>query len=78
MERVGVRWVNNRDFVALPASRAVMVTPPVGEEQVSVNTITIGVDLAKYAFSIGVVTASGRVLQRREFKRDAFALWLAQ
>ena len=42
------------------------------------STITIGVDLAKYAFSVCVVTASGRVVQRREFKRDAFAAWLAQ
>lgn len=41
-------------------------------------TITIGVDLAKHVFAICVVDASGRVLQRKELRRDAFALWLSQ
>lgn len=47
------------------------------------NTITsaaglVGVDLAKNVFSICEVDASGRVLHRRELRREAFALWLAQ
>ena len=42
------------------------------------GTITIGVDLAKCVFSTCRVGVSGRVLQRRDFKRDAFAAWLAQ
>ncbi len=42
------------------------------------GTITIGVDLAKCVFSTCGVGAAGRVLQRRDFKRDAFAVWLAQ
>jgi transposase len=42
------------------------------------STITIGVDLAKYVFSTCAVDASDRGLQRRDFKRDAFAAWLAQ
>lgn len=42
------------------------------------STITIGVDLAKNAFAVCVVDDSGRVLRRLEFKRAAFALWLAQ
>lgn len=41
-------------------------------------TITIGVDLAKHVFSICVVDANGRVLQRKELRRDGFALWLSQ
>jgi transposase len=42
------------------------------------NTITIGVDLAKQVFSVCEVNASGRVLRRQELPREAFALWLAQ
>lgn len=42
------------------------------------NTITIGVDLAKAVFSVCTVDATGRVLQRQTFRREAFAVWLAQ
>jgi len=42
------------------------------------NTITVGVDLAKSVFSVCEVDAAGHVLRRRELKRDAFAVWLAQ
>ena len=41
-------------------------------------TITIGVDLAKLLFSICVVDGNGRVVQRKELRRDAFSLWLSQ
>lgn len=42
------------------------------------NTTTAGVDLAKVVFSICMLDHSGRVLLRREFRREAFAAWLAQ
>ncbi len=42
------------------------------------NTITIGVDLAKSVFSVCEVDAAGRVLDRRDLGREAFARWLAQ
>ena len=42
------------------------------------STITIGVDLAKSTFSSCETDAAGHVLRRQEFKRDAFAHWLAQ
>lgn len=42
------------------------------------RTITIGVDLAKQAFSICVLDAAGRVQQRRELSRSAFETWLVQ
>ena len=42
------------------------------------NTITVGVDLAKNTFSVCQVDAQGRVLQRQDFSRAAFAAWLAQ
>ena len=42
------------------------------------NTITIGVDLAKSLFTICETQSSGRVLRRRDLYRDAFATWLAQ
>ncbi len=42
------------------------------------GTITIGVDLAKIVFRTCEVSASGRGLRRRDFKRDAFVVWLAQ
>lgn len=42
------------------------------------NTITIGIDLAKTTFAACEVDVTGRVLQRLTFKRDAFAAWLAQ
>ena len=42
------------------------------------NTITIGVDLAKSLFTICETQSSGRVLRRRDLHRDAFATWLAQ
>lgn len=41
-------------------------------------TITIGIDLAKLVFSTCSVDARGHVVQRKEFRRDAFAAWLAQ
>jgi transposase len=42
------------------------------------GTITMGVDLAKQAFSVAELDAAGRVRQRRDLKRDAFAAWLVQ
>lgn len=42
------------------------------------NTTTVGVDLAKDSFSICEMNRTGRVLQRRDLKRDQFAQWLAQ
>jgi transposase len=42
------------------------------------STITIGVDLAKNAFSVCMVDDAGRVLRRLDFKRAAFAAWLVQ
>jgi transposase len=42
------------------------------------NTITIGVDLAKLVFAICELDENGRVRLRRELRRDAFAAWLAQ
>ena len=41
------------------------------------STITMGVDLAKSVFAVCTADAAGRVLPRQEFKRDAFARWLA-
>ena len=41
------------------------------------STITIGVDLAKDVFSVCELDAGGRVGQRKELRRDAFAAWLA-
>jgi transposase len=41
-------------------------------------TITIGVDLAKHAFSTCAVDERGAVTQRRDLRREAFAVWLAQ
>ncbi|MGA9342923.1 MAG: IS110 family transposase, partial [Rhodanobacteraceae bacterium] len=37
------------------------------------NTITIGVDLAKRVFSVCEVDAAGHVLARRDLGREAFA-----
>jgi transposase len=42
------------------------------------STITIGVDLAKDVFAVCVLDGTGRVVQRRDFRREAFAAWLAQ
>ena len=42
------------------------------------RTITIGIDLAKSVFSICELDVSGRVLQRRDLRRDAFIAWLPQ
>jgi transposase len=42
------------------------------------NTITIGVDLAKSVFSVCEVDAAGHVLRRQDLRRDAFGIWLAQ
>ena len=42
------------------------------------NTITIGVDLAKSIFSVCEVDATGHVLRRQDLHREAFAPWLAQ
>jgi transposase len=48
------------------------------EEKSHMHTTTVGVDLAKYVFFVCVMDAHGHVLQRLQFKRDAFAAWLAQ
>lgn len=42
------------------------------------NTITIGIDLAKQVFSACEMDAVGRVRQRKDFRRDGFAAWLPQ
>ena len=42
------------------------------------GTISLGVDLAKGVFSTCELDPSGRILRRREFRRDAFAAYLAQ
>ena len=42
------------------------------------HTITIGVDLAKQSFSACEFDSGGRVHQRKDFRRDAFAAWLPQ
>ena len=42
------------------------------------STITVGVDLAKNVFSLCEVDGSGRVRQRKDLRRDAFAAWLMQ
>lgn len=42
------------------------------------GTITMGVDLAKQVFSVSELDGSGRVRQRRDLKRGAFAAWLVQ
>ena len=41
------------------------------------RTITIGVDLAKQAFSVCAVSAAGHVQDRRDLRREAFRQWLA-
>ena len=48
------------------------------EEEVSMSTITIGVDLAKSVFSVCEMDGAGRVLGRRDLCREAFGLWLTQ
>jgi transposase len=53
-------------------------TQPSAEEEVSMSTITIGVDLAKNLFSICEMDGVGRVTRRQDLRRDAFAAWLAQ
>lgn len=42
------------------------------------ESITVGIDLAKEVFSVCVVNAQGRVVQRRELKRAALPGWLRQ
>lgn len=42
------------------------------------ESTTVGIDLAKQVFSICVMDERGRVLQRRELKRDALPAFLAQ
>lgn len=42
------------------------------------NTMTVGIDLAKQVFATCDMDAQGRVLRRREQRREAFTAWLAQ
>ena len=42
------------------------------------STITIGVDLAKNVFSACSVSGSGRVLDRKDLRREAFSAYLVQ
>ena len=48
------------------------------EGEVVMESITVGIDLAKQVFSVCIMDAQGRVTQRRELKRDGLAEWLAQ
>jgi transposase len=48
------------------------------KEEVSMSTITIGVDLAKSVFSACEVDGVGHVLRRQDLRREPFGLWLAQ
>lgn len=45
--------------------------------EVSMATIALGLDLSKQLFSVCELDVSGRVVQRRDLRRDAFAAWLA-
>jgi transposase len=47
------------------------------EEEVTMKSITVGVDLAKQVFAICEVETTGKVVSRRELKRDGFHAWLA-
>ena len=40
------------------------------------STITIGVDLAKDVFSVCSVNGPGRVLDRKDLRREAFSAYL--
>ncbi len=40
------------------------------------ESITVDVDLAKQVFSLCDMDKSGRVLARRELKRDSFHAWI--
>ena len=42
------------------------------------NTTTVGVDLAKYTFSVCMMDSQGRMQLRREFRGDALAVCMAQ
>lgn len=42
------------------------------------NTITVGVDLAKNLFSVCTANAVGRVMDRQDLRREKFASWLVQ
>ena len=42
------------------------------------RNIAIGIDLAKSAFSTCTLDPTGRVIQRQDLRREAFAAWLAQ
>jgi transposase len=55
-----------------------VVTQPSTEEEVSMSTITMGVDLAKDQFAVCEVDAMGGVRHRQDLRREAFVLWLAQ
>ncbi len=44
------------------------------EEEVSMSTITIGVDLAKNVFSVCAMDGAGYVLQRLDLNRAPFAV----
>jgi transposase len=49
-----------------------------GKSPMNSITKTIGVDLAKQVFAICEVDGTGRVRQRRDFRRCELAAWLAQ
>ena len=42
------------------------------------ESITVGIDLAKQVFSVCVMDGRGRVIQRHELKREALRGWLLQ
>lgn len=42
------------------------------------NTITIGVDLAKSVFSACEMDGAGHVVRRQDLRREPFGLWLGQ
>ena len=42
------------------------------------RSITIGIDLSKSVFSTCTLDAGGRVVQRQDLRRNAFAAWLVQ
>jgi transposase len=42
------------------------------------RTVTIGVDLSKQVFSVCSVDAAGQIRERKDLRREAFALWPVQ
>src|SRR6185312_14011113 len=71
-------WLGGRKAARHLSAMIVISTIRKREGSLLMHPTTVGIDLAKYTFSVCQVDRQGSVLHRRDLRREAMVPWLAQ